>query len=117
MNVEQLQAAGINYAEGVRRCAGNEELYHTLLQLICTDESLKHAQTALAEGDYNSFYKHSYELKGASGAVSFTTVYELSAKLIDACNAQEYENVSELFNELTAAYEQALEALKAQRLG
>ena len=37
MDIAKLQAAGIDYEDGLRRCAGNDSLYERLLGMFAQD--------------------------------------------------------------------------------
>ena len=80
MEIGELNRAGIDYEDGLRRMSGNEALYHKFLKKFLQDTSMIRLKDCLREGDMQGAYEAAHTLKGTSGTLG---MYELA----ECCDA------------------------------
>ncbi|OHX10656.1 hypothetical protein BI347_19200 [Chromobacterium sphagni] len=109
---------GLNVSAGLRRVAGNRELYLHLLRQFATEEAdaAERLGAALNAGDYQSAERIAHTLKGISGSIGFPELQEIAMKLEQAIRAREgYEailvSLTARMAHLVAALRNALDAL------
>lgn len=115
MNEQILIDAGIDYEGGLRRCAGNAGLYEHLLEMFLGDTSFEEAQQSMADKDYKELFSHVHEIKGMSGNMSITDVYETSSNVVALLRAEDYDAIPQAFDEMKAAYGKAVSAIEKAR--
>lgn len=111
MNEDVLVKAGIDYADGVRRCGDNPELYARLLGLFLADDNFVAAQKSMAEKNYDELFQRTHEIKGMSGNMSITDVYQASSNVVALLRAQDYDAIPAAFEQLETAYTRATKAI------
>lgn len=97
MQAEELPAAidGVDISAGLPRVANNKKLYKRLLlqvadQAPATCEKLT---AAVMSGDLNAVRESAHSLKGASGNLAITTVYESCEALETAAKSGDFPQV------------------------
>ena len=72
---------GYDYAGAIERVSGDEELLRSLLDMFLTDESYAELMSALAALDAQRGFRAAHSLKGSSGMLGLTGLFE-AMKLI-----------------------------------
>lgn len=72
---------GYDYAGAIERVSGDEELLHSLLDMFLADESYAELMSALAALDAQRGFRAAHSLKGSSGMLGLTGLFE-AMKLI-----------------------------------
>lgn len=111
MNKEKLQSAGIDYEDGIRRCAGNEALYEKLMVMFAQDTNYDDALVAYQARNWDDLFSHMHEIKGMSSNLSMSTVYEDAAEIVALLRAQDYDSISPVMDRLAVSYAAALDAI------
>ena len=76
LTIDSLKALGANTEEGVTRCAGNEEFYLKMVTMVLGDASFDQLKAALEAGDLDTAFERAHALKGVTGNVSLTSLYD-----------------------------------------
>ncbi len=76
ITTEQLREYGANVEEGLSRCMGNEALYLRLVATIPNEMNFAKLATSLAEGDLTQAFDAAHALKGVTGNLSLTPLYD-----------------------------------------
>ena len=113
MNNEKLQEAGIDYEDGIRRCAGNETLYERLLDMFAQDSNYADSVAAFQARDWDELFSHMHEIKGMSSNLSMTNVYEDAAQVVALLRAQDYDAIAPVMDSLALSYTAAIDAIRA----
>jgi PAS domain S-box-containing protein len=89
--------AGLDTANSLRRVAGNQALYHNLLEQYVHDQADTPARIAAAmtNADYATAERLAHTLKGVSGNIGATVVQALAGELETALHQQAAEAVIE----------------------
>lgn len=115
MDEDILKQAGIDYEDGVRRCGDNADLYAKLLGLFLADDNFEAACASLADKDYEQLFSHTHEIKGMSGNMSISEVYDTSSNVVALLRAQDYDAIPAAFEAMSRAYEKATKAIEAAK--
>ena len=74
-------ARGYDYAGAIERVSGDEELLHSLLDMFAADASFSQLMSALDARDASEGFRAAHSLKGSSGMLGMTGLFE-AMKLI-----------------------------------
>lgn len=112
MNKQILQAAGINYDEGVSRFAGKTELYEKYLKKFVDDASFPQLQDAMEQENYPEAFRQAHTLKGVTGNLSLTPLFEALSPLVEALRgAQNISLAHALFPQVAALHKSTVAAI------
>lgn len=117
MNTETLKKAGINYDSGVKRFLGNSGLYEDMLVMFTEDNTCARAEQAYDEGKMKEFSEAVHEVKGVSGNLDMTELYDVSRRLMDELRSQSPDAgvIKELFTRFRDEYVSVKEAINNAR--
>ena len=104
---------GINTALGLKRSAGKERLYRTLLATFHADESDAPArlQAALAAGDLALAERIAHTVKGSAGSIGAEQVQSVAAEVERACSGGAVAEAQAQLEALTAALDEVMGGL------
>lgn len=117
MNKETLINAGLDYEDGVRRCAGSVDLYEKLLMMFLDDTNYAEAKDLFGKGSYDEAYSHVHEIKGMSGNLSIGELYQASSRAVEVLRAKNWDALPAAFEELERAYESSTAAIRNASAG
>ncbi len=75
---------GVDYKDGIRRIAGNADLYTELLQLFFNDDGMTRLLSALESGDKEGAHREAHSLKGTAANLGLSSLSKLAATLDSA---------------------------------
>jgi HPt (histidine-containing phosphotransfer) domain-containing protein len=76
MTLDTLKAYGANTAEGMGRCLNNEAFYLRMVSMTLADGNFDALKTAMDAGDARGAFAAAHSLKGTTGNVALTPIYE-----------------------------------------
>ena len=109
--LDVLEDWGCDIDEGLERLGGDEEFYETLLSGFVQENSMGMLTEAMEAGDYRRAFEAAHGLKGDTGNLSLTPLYEAVCSLVEglrpayggesvrSCLEDDYARVVGLFNE------------------
>ena len=109
--LDVLEDWGCDIDEGLDRLGGDEDFYETLLSGFVQENSMGVLTEAMEAGDYCRAFEAAHGLKGDTGNLSLTPLYEAVCSLVEdlrpayggsavrASLAGDYARVGELFDE------------------
>ncbi|MCM1174666.1 MAG: hypothetical protein NC341_06395 [Blautia sp.] len=80
---EELKELGVDVDGGLKRINGNEKLYTKLLGSFIKSINTYHVEADFDGTDYNETIEKAHAIKGISGNLSITPVYEAYTKIVD----------------------------------
>lgn len=109
MNHEICDRYKIDYRAGAERFRGDEDMYGMVLTAFLSDDTFARAQAAYAAGDPELLFTVAHELKGVSGNMSLTELYEASCSLVEylRVGGRDREKLAELFAAVETAHERS----------
>lgn len=88
---EELTGLGVNIEEGLKRLNGNENLYKRLLGSFIKTIQTHSVRPDFDQTDYNEVIEKAHAIKGASGNLSITPVYESYTEIVNLLRAGQPE--------------------------
>ena len=88
LTLDALRAYGANVDEGLARCVNNEAFYLRMVGLVLADVNFDKLKDAAAAKDTPAMFEAAHALKGATGNVSLTPLYDLVCKLTELTRGQ-----------------------------
>jgi len=114
---EIFEAYGADYQVTMSRFLGNEEMYLRFLHMLFQDDNLQKLGQALERGDLTAAFEAAHTLKGVTGNLGLTPLYEAVCVIVEPLRdrkeqdyAQMYQRIREEFRRADAFLEQLKEA-------
>ena len=108
--LDVLEDWGCDIEEGLERLGGDEEFYETLLSAFVQENGMGELAEAMEAGDYLRAFEAAHGLKGDTGNLSLTPLYEAVCSLVENLRpayggaavrnglAEDYARVKRLFS-------------------
>jgi len=114
LDLIMLMDFGIEYAEGVERCANNAALYEKLLKRYADEEQrTAELQYAMQNKDYDTLFSIVHEIKGVAGNLGIVPLYDAASDVVLMLRGKKYDCLEDAVNELTAVNEAAVSCIHA----
>lgn len=104
--------AGNDYDGALNRTAGDEELFLSLLDMFLNDKSLSELNAAMANGDTKTAFAAAHSLKGSSGMLGMTRLFDAVRPLTEALRSGDIALAKVLFPAAEREYEAVTELIK-----
>lgn len=88
MDYSDYTQAGIDYAQGLDRFAGNAAIYEKFLRQFVGDPTFPALEAAMKDGDTAAAFQAAHTLKGLTGNLSLNSLYGRLVKLVEALRGQ-----------------------------
>lgn len=104
----------INRADGMKYTGNNEALYAKILHSFYNEskDTVSDLQKALLVGDYESARQIVHKIKGTTGTIGATKVYDLSKKLQQAIEQEDKIEVHKRFEEFAVLFKQLIDEIE-----
>lgn len=104
----------LDYEDGLERFVNKPELYHKFLGKFLEEQVFDNLKKAMEEEDYKSAFQYAHTLKGNTGNLSLTHLYQATIPLVEALRGEQpdVEKAKELYQEVADAFEEAVDFLK-----
>ncbi len=103
LTVDGLREFGANVDEGIKRCAGKEELYLKLVGRIPDDKSFAALPEAIEKKDLDSAFEYAHGLKGVLANLSLTPLLDPVERITESLRAREDRDYSADLAEMAEA--------------
>lgn len=111
MNFEILNEAGIDTSAALGRLMGSEKLLTRLLGKFAADENCARLVAAASDDDADAALEAAHALKGVSGNLSMTVLYELTSRQCELIRAGDWPAARELVPEVVEAHDAVVAAI------
>ncbi len=108
MDYKELEEAGIDVASLKDRLMGNEAMIERFMKKFRTNETYSALEKAIDNSDWKAAFEASHLLKGMSGNLSMTQLYDLFTQQVALFRAGENEKASALMADISAKYENTI---------
>lgn len=114
MIIKYLTDCGIDYESGLSRCLGKEDFYEKVLKAFLEDELLLKAQKAYKEKNMTDLRLYVHEIKGSTGNLSITPIYNAASDLNNLLRDGNYteKDVKKAYKQFESTYEKVLKSIK-----
>ena len=109
--LHKLTTYGMDVTGTLARFGGNEALMMRFLLSFPNDKTMGVLRDAMASGDREAQKVSAHSLKGLSGNLGLTPVFEASSAMMNALRASADTDVTDLFETLDQAYQVAIDML------
>lgn len=104
--LEALKKWGCDITGSLERFVNDEDLYVSCLDMFIEDESFTELPLAIANEQWEDAFNHAHSLKGVSGNLGLTPLFDKICALVEALRHQEYDKAPALLKAFLAALEQ-----------
>lgn len=112
MNIDILKNAGIDYDSGYERFSGLDAVYQKFLRMFPEDSSYRETVEAIKNNNIEKAFSSAHTLKGTSGNLSLSELYRTASLLVEDLRNKKTDNLTELLDNVTKAYEKVVKAIK-----
>lgn len=113
MNAEALRAAGMDVDDALGRMMGSEALLERLLGKFAADDGCARLVAAAEADDPEAGLEAAHALKGVSGNLSMTRLYELTARQCELIRGGDWPAARALVGDVVAARDALVAAIGA----
>lgn len=106
--LNDLKALGVNVEEAVERFMGNEGLYKRMLGTFPGMVEKTAVPVNFDELDYADIIEKTHALKGATGNLSLTPLYEAYTEIVAELRAENPQKAKEILNNMLPVQEQII---------
>ena len=108
-----LEQGGVDVTGALERFMGSEALLERFLKRFLQEESLPALSAALDAGDTEAAIRAAHSLKGTSGNLSLTVLFERTTAQLAQLRAGDLEGARQAMAGVTEAYSAVVEAIRA----
>ena len=99
ITIQELNDFGANTKEGIARCVNNEGFFLDLVNRAVNDfEKFDLLEAALREGDLDTAFEYAHALKGLTGNLSLTPLYEPLCEMTELLRSRTQMDYSALIS-------------------
>ncbi|MEG0127473.1 MAG: Hpt domain-containing protein [Clostridia bacterium] len=109
---EMLEQYGVNVDRTLARFVRDEEMMLRFMRSLPQDDSFDQMVQAKQQGNQEAFQFATHSLKGLSGNLGLTPLFDKCSELMVAIRAGDEEAVDRLYGEVCAEYAHTVEMLK-----
>ena len=114
--LEELKALGVDVDEGVKRLNGNEALYKKLLGSFIKTMESHHVEPDFDCNDYQEVIEKTHTIKGTSGNLSITPIYEAYTEIVNLLRTDEPQQAKEVLEKILPVQDEIMECIKKNTL-
>ena len=100
ITIDALREYGANVDEGLTRCMGNEAMYIRLVSTIPAEDKFNKLKDSIEAGDLNTAFESAHALKGVTGNLSLTPLYDPLVEITELLRAKKEMDYSELLTQI-----------------
>lgn len=109
---EELKGLGVDVDGGLKRINGNEKLYTKLLGSFTKSINTYHVGADFDGTDYNETIEKAHAIKGVSGNLSITPIYEAYTKIVDLLRAGKPEEARPILEQVLPIQEEIISCIE-----
>lgn len=114
MNREKLERVGVDYEDGLRRFAYNEELYRSYLYRFMEEKYYEKMVTALGSGDAEMAFEQAHTLKGVVGTLGMQELFKDLIPVVERFRNGDITDYAQMLAPMRKSYEQIIEAIEEE---
>ncbi len=109
---EELKDLGVDVDGGLKRLGGNEKLYTRLLNTFVKAMKSQEISPDFDVTDYEDIKEKAHAIKGTSGNLSITPIYETYSEIMNLLRAGKPEEAKPLLEEIIPVQEQIVSCIE-----
>lgn len=103
--IQQLKEAGIDTDILVERFLGNVALLKKFLKKFSEDQNFGKLETAIEQGDCEEAFTAAHTLKGVTGNLSMTALYQMISEQVEFLRSGNMEEAVKMMPDIKEEYE------------
>lgn len=111
--LDELRALGVNVDEGLARINNNEKLYTRLLGTYVKSTEANVVSADYTDADVPDMIEKTHAIKGTSGNLSITPMYEAYSKIVDLLRTGRAEEARPILQEILPVQAKILDCIKS----
>lgn len=96
ISIEKLREYGADVDAGLALCMNNEDFYLRMVSMIISEASFDQLEKAITENDLEEGFKAAHALKGVSGNLSLTPLYQKVVEITELLRSHTEMDYSEM---------------------
>ena len=108
MTIEALKEAGADVEAGLKRCLGKEDFYLRLVKMGLENENFELLKEPLNQKDFDRAFELCHSLKGVTGNLSLTPLYDLVCSLTEMLRSKIDTDYTEIYNQIISLQKKLL---------
>ncbi len=109
--IEMLENGGIDVAGTVARFSGNQDLFLMFLNKFTNDDSFNKIAPAFAANDAQEALNTTHSLKGVSGNLGMSELYDACSNTVALLRADKYEEAKASYQAIETAYHKVIDLI------
>ncbi len=109
---EDLKELGVDVDGGLKRIGGNEALYKRLLNTFVKAMKGQQVSPDFDTSDYEDVKERAHAIKGTSGNLSITPVFEAYSQIMDLLRADKPEEAKEVLKKVIPVQEEIVACIE-----
>ncbi len=110
--LDELKALGVNVDEGLERMMGNSSLYERMLVKFVKVMNDLEVSPDFDNNDYAEIIEKTHTIKGASGNLSVTPVYEAYTEIVNLLRSDKPEEAKEILRNILPVQKEILACIE-----
>lgn len=111
--ISELKALGIDTEDALKRFSGNSDLYKRMIGKFPANAEGLEVMSYIKDGDYATAVSNAHTLKGVTGNLSITPLYNAYTEIVNSLRANEPEKAQELLENILPVQEKIIECIKS----
>ena len=92
---KELEELGVELDEVMERFIGDEDLYFECMEQFVQDPAFGKLGESLGIRDYEEAFSQAHSLKGVSGNLGLTKMYQAVCEIVEPLRKKEYDNIEQ----------------------
>lgn len=110
--LEELKVIGSNVEEGLERFMGNAALYERMLRTLPAMLKKTDVSESFTNGDTKDAEEKAHALKGVTGNLSITPLYEAYTKIVDLLRAGKNDQAKAVLDDILPVQNKVIECIE-----
>ncbi len=110
--LEELRELGVKVDEGLKRLGGNATIYKKMLGTFVKMMKNYSCQPDFDAEEYEDIIEKAHAIKGASGNLSLTPIYEAYSEIVNLLRKQQPEQAREILIKVLPVQEKIISAIE-----
>ena len=109
--IEDLKELGVNTEEGLKRLNGNQSFYERMLRSVTKMLEKDPVDPEFPVDDYGDIIEKTHAIKGATGNLSLTPLYEAYTQIVNLLREGKPEEARKILKDILPVQEQILNTI------
>lgn len=110
--ITELESMGVNTQDALRRFSGNSTLYVKMLGKFITAIGDLEVMSYIDSQDYATAVNNAHTLKGVTGNLSLTPLFEAYTEIVNSLRANDPQNARETLEKIIPVQTDIVECIK-----